>query len=98
MVRVTVGQTSQMTVGKLRTERPVYEQGFTFLVSNPETDTIEFKVCLVIVKKSLYLLISIYSGYRSKNQYSIRLVRVRVVGINARRKNASRTSTLRSDN
>lgn len=33
-----------MTVGKLRTERPVYEQGFTFLVSNPETDTIEFKV------------------------------------------------------
>jgi hypothetical protein len=44
MVRVTVGQTSQATVAKLRTERPVYEQGFTFLVSNPETDTIEFKV------------------------------------------------------
>uniref|UniRef100_A0A2S2QJV6 Extended synaptotagmin-2 n=1 Tax=Sipha flava TaxID=143950 RepID=A0A2S2QJV6_9HEMI len=43
-VRVTVGQTSQVTVGKLRTERPVYEQGFTFLVSNPETDSIEFKV------------------------------------------------------
>ncbi|XP_025204674.1 extended synaptotagmin-2 [Melanaphis sacchari] len=44
LVRVTVGQTTQATVGKLRTERPVYEQGFTFLVSNPETDTIEFKV------------------------------------------------------
>lgn len=37
-----------MTVGKLRTERPVYEQGFTFLVSNPETDTIEFKVCTFV--------------------------------------------------
>jgi len=46
MVRVTVGQTSQATVAKLRTERPVYEQGFTFLVSNPETDTIEFKVSI----------------------------------------------------
>ncbi|VVC33371.1 Hypothetical protein CINCED_3A007280 [Cinara cedri] len=44
LVRVTVGQVTQMTVGKLRTERPVYEQGFTFLVNNPETDTIEFKV------------------------------------------------------
>jgi hypothetical protein len=44
LVKVTVGQTTQMTVGKLRTERPVYEQGFTFLVHNPETDTIEFKV------------------------------------------------------
>lgn len=33
-----------MTVAKLRTERPVYEQGFTFLVNNPETDTVEFKV------------------------------------------------------
>lgn len=47
MVRVTVGQTSQTTVSKLRTERPVYEQGFTFLVHNPEIDTIEFKVCIL---------------------------------------------------
>ncbi|XP_050422686.1 extended synaptotagmin-3 isoform X2 [Adelges cooleyi] len=44
LVRITVGQDTQSTVAKLRTERPVYEQGFTFLVSNPETDTIDFKI------------------------------------------------------
>ncbi|XP_050541357.1 extended synaptotagmin-3 [Daktulosphaira vitifoliae] len=43
-VKISIGQESQITVSKLRTERPVFEQGFTFLVSNPETDTIEFKV------------------------------------------------------
>jgi len=58
LVRVTVGQTTQMTVAKLRTERPVYEQGFTFLVNNPETDTIEFKV--VDQKTNIQLGLYIY--------------------------------------
>lgn len=67
MVRVTVGQTSQTTVAKLRTERPVYEQGFTFLVHNPEIDTVEFKVCILsCFYISLIKCIKILNLYRYK--------------------------------
>ncbi|XP_049846632.1 extended synaptotagmin-2-B isoform X1 [Schistocerca gregaria] len=42
-VTLTVGNTTEQTASQFRTVHPVWEQGFTFLVSNPENDTLYIK-------------------------------------------------------
>lgn len=44
ILHVTVGKVTQNSNVVYRTDCPVYEQGFTFLVNNPETDTLHIKV------------------------------------------------------
>ncbi|KAG5682384.1 hypothetical protein PVAND_011737 [Polypedilum vanderplanki] len=39
-----VGQKTEQTSVQMRTDSPVWEQGFTFLVSNPENDTLQLKL------------------------------------------------------
>ena len=43
-VVVTVGNRSDQTSVRMRTTDPVYEQAFTFLVCNPESDDLYYKV------------------------------------------------------
>ncbi|BES97177.1 Hypothetical protein NTJ_09991 [Nesidiocoris tenuis] len=43
-VSLTLGKKTCLSNIQYRTDCPVYEQGFTFLVSNPETDTMHLKV------------------------------------------------------
>ncbi|XP_046986798.1 extended synaptotagmin-2-B isoform X3 [Schistocerca americana] len=42
-VTLTVGNTTEQTASHFRTVHPVWERGFTFLVSNPENDTLYIK-------------------------------------------------------
>lgn len=44
MMYVTVGKVTQNSHIVYRTDCPVYERGFTFLVNNPETDTLHIRV------------------------------------------------------
>lgn len=41
---VTVGKKTENTAVQMRTDDPVYEIGYSFLVSNPEVDNLEIKV------------------------------------------------------
>lgn len=41
---LTLGKHSEQTSAVRRTDAPVWEQGFTFLVSNPENDTLQLKL------------------------------------------------------
>lgn len=43
-IQLSVAKTSHNSIVIYRTDCPVYEQGFTFLVHNPETDTLHLKV------------------------------------------------------
>ncbi|KAK6634334.1 hypothetical protein RUM43_011734 [Polyplax serrata] len=43
-VSVTLCKTTKSTKAQWRTDSPVYEKGFTFLVHNPEVDTMHIKV------------------------------------------------------
>lgn len=44
---INVGKKTENTSVQLRTSDPVYEIGYSFLVGNPENDTIHFKVSCV---------------------------------------------------
>lgn len=41
---ITLGKNTQQTGVIMRTTDPVWEQGFTFMVANPESDSMYFKV------------------------------------------------------
>lgn len=41
---VSVGKKTEQTAVQMRTDSPVWEQGYTFLVANPENDTLQIKV------------------------------------------------------
>lgn len=41
---LSVGKTNQQTAAFRRTDAPVWEQGFTFLVANPANDTLQIKI------------------------------------------------------
>lgn len=41
---VSVGKKTEQTAVQMRTDAPVWEQGYTFLVANPENDTLQLKV------------------------------------------------------
>lgn len=44
MFQISVAKTTHQSNIQYRTDSPVYEQGFTFLVNNPEVDTLHLKV------------------------------------------------------
>lgn len=41
---LSVGKTNKQTAALRRTDLPVWEQGFTFLVGNPENDTLQIRI------------------------------------------------------
>ncbi|CRK99214.1 CLUMA_CG012486, isoform B [Clunio marinus] len=41
---LSVGKKTEQTAVQMRTDAPVWEQGYTFLVANPENDTLQMKV------------------------------------------------------
>ena len=41
---VTLGKKTENTAVQMRTDSPVYEIGYSFLVQNPEIDVLEIKV------------------------------------------------------
>lgn len=41
---LSVGKKTEQTSVQMRTDSPVWEQGFTFLVANPENDTLQLKI------------------------------------------------------
>ncbi|CAH1720627.1 unnamed protein product [Chironomus riparius] len=41
---LAVGKKTEQTSVQMRTDSPVWEQGFTFLVANPENDTLQVKI------------------------------------------------------
>ncbi|XP_070496285.1 extended synaptotagmin-2 isoform X1 [Chironomus tepperi] len=41
---LSVGKKTEQTSVQMRTDSPVWEQGFTFLVANPENDTLQVKI------------------------------------------------------
>jgi hypothetical protein len=41
---LSVGKKTEQTAVQMRTDSPVWEQGFTFLVANPDNDTLQLKV------------------------------------------------------
>ncbi|XP_059621381.1 extended synaptotagmin-2 isoform X2 [Phlebotomus argentipes] len=41
---VNVGKKQEQTAAQMRTDAPVWEQGFTFLVSNPENDSVQLRI------------------------------------------------------
>lgn len=43
-VTLSVGKVNEQTVALKRTDVPVWEQGFSFLVANPENDTLQLKI------------------------------------------------------
>lgn len=45
--QLSLGKQQEMTNVQMRTYDPVWEQGFTFLVNNPESDSLFIKVGVV---------------------------------------------------
>lgn len=43
-VTIKIGSKTVQTAAVMRTNDPVYEVGYTFLVQNPDTDTMTMKV------------------------------------------------------
>ncbi|XP_055676683.1 extended synaptotagmin-2 isoform X2 [Lutzomyia longipalpis] len=41
---VSVGKKQEQTAVQMRTDAPVWEQGFTFLVANPENDSVQLRI------------------------------------------------------
>jgi hypothetical protein len=41
---LSVGKKTEQTAVQMRTDGPVWEQGFTFLVANPDNDTLQLKI------------------------------------------------------
>lgn len=41
---LSVGKKTEQTAVQMRTDSPVWEQGYTFLVANPENDTVQLKI------------------------------------------------------
>lgn len=44
MLYVSVGKQQRQTAVQMRTDAPVWEQGYTFLVPNPENDTVQLRI------------------------------------------------------
>lgn len=58
---MSVGKKSEQTVVQMRTDVPVWEQGFTFLVPNPDNDTLQVRIIDQKTEKELGHFIYILS-------------------------------------
>lgn len=66
-VTLSVAKISHNSNIVYRTDSPVFEQGFTFLVSNPETDTLHIKVRYYHERKLLFLMLEIIYRMNQKS-------------------------------
>ncbi|XP_055547882.1 extended synaptotagmin-2 isoform X1 [Wyeomyia smithii] len=63
---LSVGKKSEQTTPQMRTDAPVWEQGFTFLVGNPDNDTLQLKLIDQKTGNSLGTLIYLLSALMDK--------------------------------
>lgn len=68
---VSVGKSNQQTSALKRTDAPVWEQGFTFLVSNPENDTLQLRLVDQKTEKDLGQFTFILSTLLTKNDLQV---------------------------
>lgn len=68
---LSVGKTNHQTSALRRTDAPVWEQGFTFLVGNPENDTLQVKIVDQKTEKDLGQFTYILSALLTKNDLQI---------------------------
>lgn len=71
-VLVSVGKREERTAVQMRNDQPVWEQGYTFLVSNPENDTIQFKILDQKTTQNLGSLTYIISALLQRDGMDIR--------------------------
>uniref|UniRef100_A0A336MS91 CSON005702 protein n=1 Tax=Culicoides sonorensis TaxID=179676 RepID=A0A336MS91_CULSO len=71
-VIVTVNKKEERTAVQMRSDEPVWEQGFTFLVANPENDTVQFKVIDQKTTTSLGTLTYLISSLLLRDTMEIR--------------------------
>lgn len=71
-VIVSVGKREERTAIQMRSDQPVWEQGYTFLVSNPENDTIQFKIVDQKTTQNLGNLTYIISALLQRETMDIR--------------------------
>lgn len=69
---VNVGKREERTGVQMRNDQPVWEQGYTFLVSNPENDTIQFKIVDQKTTQTLGTLTYIISQLLQRDTMDIR--------------------------
>lgn len=69
---MTVNKKEERTAVQMRSDQPVWEQGFTFLVSNPENDTIQFKIIDQKTTQTLGQLTYILSALLQRDTLEIR--------------------------
>ncbi|XP_058821866.1 extended synaptotagmin-2 isoform X3 [Topomyia yanbarensis] len=63
---LSVGKKTEQTTPQMRTDAPVWEQGFTFLVNNPDNDTLQLKIVDQKTGNSLGTLTYILSALMAK--------------------------------
>lgn len=68
---LSVGKTNKQTSALRRTDAPVWEQGFTFLVGNPENDTLQIRVVDQKTDKDLGQLTYVLSTLMQKNDLQV---------------------------
>lgn len=61
-VVLSVGKKSEQTAVQMRTDSPVWEQGFTFLVANPGNDTLHVRIIDQKTEKELGTFTYVLSG------------------------------------
>lgn len=64
---LTVGKKKEQTAVQMRTDSPVWEQGFTFLVGNPDNDSLQLKIIDQKTEKELGHLTYILRQLLEKN-------------------------------
>lgn len=67
----SVGKSNQQTSALKRTDAPVWEQGFTFLVSNPENDTLQIRLVDQKTEKDLGQFTFILSTLLTKSDLQV---------------------------
>lgn len=68
---MSVGKKQEQTAVQMRTNEPVWEQGFTFLVGNPENDTLQLRIVDQKTEKEIGRLTYILSGLLDKTNMEI---------------------------
>lgn len=70
-ITLTVGKQNQATPVQMRTDAPIWEQGFTFLVANPENDTLLLRIVDQKTEKELGRFTYILSALLEKTGMEI---------------------------
>lgn len=68
---LSVGKKTEQTSVQMRTDAPVWEQGFTFLVGNPDNDTLQLKVVDQKTGNTLGSLVYILSALMEKKNLEL---------------------------